>query len=53
MKIEEITQMATGEKVDPNVRKYMQFRLGSTLQGECLAAFQTAGTKSNIHPEKT
>lgn len=32
--------MATGEKVVPNVRKYMQFGLGSTLQGECLAALQ-------------
>lgn len=53
VKTEEITQMATGEKVVPNVWKYVQFILGSTLQDECLAAFQTAGGKFNIHPVKT
>lgn len=53
MKAEVITEIATGEKVVPNVWKYVQFRSGSTLQDECLAAFQTAGGKSNTHPVKT
>lgn len=48
-----MTQMATGEKVVPNVWKYVQLRSGSTLQDECLAAFQAAGGNSNIHPVKT